>query len=184
MVVPFESLSAVSYSHSIANRTVTLAVATQHTNVTGRRTDTTWWHEPRLCMHRAAKTHDCDVQSINFVDSASTHENGTESKQVNRCVPDGNSGVECQRQTVLCPRDSRRRSTLHQTRQFQQRTADDRCRCRRVIDLRTAYVQPWTIMLTLYSAQTIMGLPHGIIMKLVLWLLLGGLLHLVQLWGA
>ena len=39
-MVPFESLGSVSYSHSIATMTVSLAVLIQYTNVTDRHTAT------------------------------------------------------------------------------------------------------------------------------------------------
>jgi len=38
-MVPFESFGMVSYSHSVATMTISLAVSTQHTNVTDRQTD-------------------------------------------------------------------------------------------------------------------------------------------------
>jgi len=48
-MVPFETLSTVSYSTSIANMPVCLAVSTQNTNVTDGRTDTAGRHRPPLC---------------------------------------------------------------------------------------------------------------------------------------
>jgi len=48
-MVPFESLSTVSYSHCIVTAAVSLAVLTQHTNVT----DTAWQQE--LPLHSLAR---------------------------------------------------------------------------------------------------------------------------------
>jgi len=45
---PFGRFGTISYSHSIATMAVSLAVSTQHTNVTdARRTDTVRRHRPR-----------------------------------------------------------------------------------------------------------------------------------------
>jgi len=57
-MVPSQSLSTVSYSHSIATMAVSLAVLTQYTNVTNRHPhhiDNARRHSPRLCVYRAEK---------------------------------------------------------------------------------------------------------------------------------
>jgi len=54
-IILFESLGTVSYSHSIATMIVSLAVSTQYTNVTDRRTDTARRHGPRLYIASRGK---------------------------------------------------------------------------------------------------------------------------------
>jgi len=58
-IVPFESLGAASYSHSIATMAVSLAVTTQYSNVTKAHLTTERVQEPRyvasLGCSRAAK---------------------------------------------------------------------------------------------------------------------------------
>jgi len=58
-MLSFERLSTVSYSHSTATITVSLAVSTQYTNVTYTQPDTARRQEPRyaasLGCNRVAK---------------------------------------------------------------------------------------------------------------------------------
>ena len=64
-MVPFERVSTVSYSHSIATMAVSLAVLTQNTNVadTGQKDRQTHTHTHTHSYRMAAKTID-DIRVI------------------------------------------------------------------------------------------------------------------------
>ena len=56
IIVLFESLGMVSYSHSTATMAASSGASTQYMDVIVIHTVTARQQRPRLCMHRAAKT--------------------------------------------------------------------------------------------------------------------------------